>query len=76
MPTGFVKWFDSTKGFGFIVNPEGKDVFVHFSAIQGNGFRSLRDGRQVEFEQVEGPKGLLAQQVRQVGAPAEKIRAS
>ena len=44
MPTGNVKWFDSKKGFGFIINPEGKDVFVHFSSIEGDGFRSLKDG--------------------------------
>ena len=64
MPTGNVKWFDSKKGFGFIISPEGKDVFVHFSSIEGDGFRSLKDGEPVDYEQVEGQKGLLAQHVR------------
>jgi CspA family cold shock protein len=64
MPQGNVKWFDSKKGFGFIISPEGKDVFVHFSSIEGEGFRSLKDGESVEYEQVQGEKGLLAQHVR------------
>jgi CspA family cold shock protein len=64
MPTGNVKWFDSKKGFGFIINPEGKDVFVHFSSIEGDGFRSLKDGELVDYEQVQGEKGLLAQHVK------------
>jgi CspA family cold shock protein len=68
MPTGCVKWFDSKKGFGFIISPEGKDVFVHFSSIDGDGFRSLKDGEQVEYEQIQGSKGLLAQKVRRLGA--------
>lgn len=66
MPTGNVKWFDSKKGFGFIINPEGKDVFVHFSSIEGEGFRSLKDGEAVDYEQVQGEKGLLAQHVRRL----------
>ena len=66
MPTGNVKWFDSKKGFGFIINPEGKDVFVHFSSIEGNGFRSLKDGETVDYEQVQGEKGLLAQHVKRL----------
>jgi CspA family cold shock protein len=66
MPTGNVKWFDSKKGFGFIINPEGKDVFVHFSSIEGDGFRSLKDGETVDYEQVQGEKGLLAQHVRRL----------
>ena len=49
MPRGPVKWFDSKKGFGFIVSPEGEDVFVHFSSIEGDGFRSLKDGESVEY---------------------------
>jgi CspA family cold shock protein len=68
MPTGNVKWFDSKKGFGFILNPEGKDVFVHFSSIEGDGFRSLKDGEAVDYEQVQGEKGLLAQHVRRLAA--------
>ncbi len=71
MLLGTVKWFDSKKGFGFILNPEGQDVFVHFSCIEGDGFRSLKDGEQVEYEQSAGDKGLLAQKVRKVtSAPA------
>lgn len=66
MPTGHVKWFDSKKGFGFILNPEGQDVFVHFSSIEGEGFRALREGEQVEYDQVQGPKGLLAQKVKRL----------
>ena len=72
MPTGTVKWFDSKKGFGFILNSEGKDVFVHFSSIEGDGFRSLKDGEKVEFEQTTGDKGLLARNVKRVH-PKEKI---
>ena len=71
MQTGTVKWFDSKKGFGFVVNPEGKDVFVHFSSMQTDGFRTLKEGEQVEFEQCEGEKGLLAKEVRRL-ASAEK----
>ena len=63
MTSGQVKWFDSKKGFGFIVGPEGQDVFVHFSSIQGDGFRSLKDGEAVEYEMVQGDKGLSAHKV-------------
>lgn len=66
MSTGTVKWFDSKKGFGFVVNAEGKDVFVHFSAIVGEGFRSLKEGELVEYEEVVSPRGLSAQQVRRL----------
>ena len=72
MPTGNVKWFDSKKGFGFIINPEGKDVFVHFSSIEGEGFRSLKDGEPVDYEQVQGEKGLLAQHVRRLAAQQQQ----
>ncbi len=62
--TGTVKWFNSEKGYGFISQSEGADVFVHFSAIQMNGYRSLEEGQQVEFEIQEGNKGLQAANVR------------
>jgi cold shock protein len=61
--TGTVKWFNDAKGFGFITTSGGEDVFVHFSAIQGSGFRSLPEGAQVEFEVQNGPKGLQAANV-------------
>ncbi len=64
MATGTVKWFNAEKGYGFISQPDGADVFVHFSAIQANGYRSLEEGQQVEFEVQEGPKGLQAASVR------------
>ena len=61
---GEVKWFDPKKGYGFIVGPEGQDVFVHFSQIMGDGFRSLKDGERVEYELSEGDKGLQAREVK------------
>ena len=66
MPHGTVKWFDSKKGFGFIVGSEGEDIFVHFSVIQGDGFRSLKDGEAVDYEVERGAKGLLAKNVRRL----------
>ena len=60
MPQGKVKWFDSKKGFGFLLDPEGKDVFVHYTAIEGDGFRTLRRGEEVEFEVIEDEKGKHA----------------
>ncbi len=71
MYQGTVKWFDSKKGYGFIVGPEGKDIFVHFSVIEGEGFRALRDGEEVEYDYKQGDKGLLANCVRRLNlAPA------
>jgi CspA family cold shock protein len=61
--TGKVKWFNDAKGYGFIERPDGDDVFVHYSAIQGTGFRSLSEGQEVEFEVVDGPKGKQAANV-------------
>src|SRR4029077_18867693 len=61
---GTVRWFNDAKGYGFITRKSGQDVFVHFSAIQAGGFRSLRDGERVEFEVAKGPKGLQAENVR------------
>lgn len=60
---GVVKWFDSRKGFGFIVGPEGQDIFTHFSVIEGDGFRVLSDGTKVHYDAVKGPKGWRATRV-------------
>jgi CspA family cold shock protein len=60
MENGTVKWFNESKGFGFIQRPNGEDVFVHYSGIAGNGHKSLNDGDQVTFEVQKGPKGLQA----------------
>ena len=62
--TGKVKWFNNAKGYGFIEREGGNDVFVHFSAIQGEGFKTLAEGDRVEFEITRGPKGLQAANVR------------
>jgi len=68
MAQGTVKWFNAEKGYGFIAVDGGQDVFVHFSAIVGEGYRSLDEGQRVEFEITRGPKGQQADQVRVVGA--------
>lgn len=60
---GTVKWFNASKGYGFIQRESGEDVFVHFSAIQGDGYKSLNEGQAVEFEVTRGPKGLQAANV-------------
>lgn len=67
---GQVKWFDPKKGYGFILGPDGQDVFVHYSQIQGDGFRSLKDGEDVEYELVQGEKGWQARTVTRVAINA------
>ena len=66
MSRGTVKWFNEGKGFGFIAQESGDDVFVHFSAIEGDGFKTLADGDRVEFNVTRGPKGLSATNVRKI----------
>jgi CspA family cold shock protein len=63
MPTGTVKWFNNKKGWGFIVKEDGQDIFVHYSAIKGDGFRSLMEGQRVQFKIEEGEKGPAAANV-------------
>jgi cold shock protein len=64
MAQGLVKWFNDAKGYGFITQEDGQDVFVHYSAVQGSGFRTLAEGDRVEFEVTRGPKGLQAANVK------------
>jgi CspA family cold shock protein len=68
MSSGLVKWFSPKKGYGFITMQDGQEVFVHYSAIDGSGFRSLEPGEKVEFEVTEGPKGLQASAVVRAAA--------
>ena len=63
MATGKVKWFDSKKGYGFIIGEQGQDVFVHYTCIDGEGFRALKDGETVDYEMIKGDKGLQARKV-------------
>ncbi len=66
LATGTVKWFNAEKGFGFISREGGPDVFVHYTAIEGHGYRSLEEGQRVEFDVTTGPKGDQAQNVRTI----------
>ena len=66
METGTVKWFNGSKGYGFIAREEGKDVFVHYKAIEGDGYKTLEEGDKVEFEVEQGPKGLQASKVTKI----------
>ena len=66
MPSGTVKWFNETKGFGFVTTEDGQDAFVHYSDIEGEGYKTLAEGEAVEFELTEGPKGPKAVNVRKV----------
>jgi cold shock protein len=72
MLIGVVKWFDSKKGFRFIIDGSGKELFVHYRAIAGDGFRRLQDGEEVEYEAADGPKGHYAVSVRPLGTPIKK----
>ena len=72
MSIGKVKWFNDAKGYGFITHADGRDVFVHYSSIEGDGFRSLNQGQDVEYEAEEGPKGLHASVVRKLDIMGEE----
>lgn len=66
MANGTVKWFNDAKGYGFIMREDGKDVFVHYSSIEGDGFRTLNQGQHVQYEEEAGPKGLFAVRVHKL----------
>lgn len=66
MARGKVKWFSNQKGYGFVTSSDGKDIFVHYSAIQGDGYKTLEEGQEVEFEVTQGPKGEQATNVTRV----------
>lgn len=66
MPQGTVKWFSNQKGYGFITQDDGKDIFVHYSAVSGEGFKTLEEGQKVQFEVTKGPKGEQATNVTKV----------
>lgn len=73
MPTrGQVKWFDPKKGYGFIIGPDGQDVFVHYSHIEADGFRLLKDGEEVDYDLVEGDKGFQARAVHRLDVQVNK----
>ncbi len=72
MVVGTVKWFDPNKGFGFVVNDEGVDVFVHYTSIEGKGFRCLKSGQQVIYQEIGSDKGLQGKQVRLLSAENEQ----
>ena len=72
MTGGNVKWFDTKKGYGFILGPQGEDIFVHYSSIEGDGFRSLREGQSVEYDLIETAKGLAASHVRMRERPVQQ----
>ena len=73
MPTGTVKWFNNQKGYGFISQDGGPDVFAHYTAIAGEGFRTLKEGEEVEFEITEGPKGPQAADIRRKGMASAAV---
>jgi len=72
--TGTVKWFNNAKGYGFIRRDDGPDVFVHYSQIEGNGFRTLQQGQEVAYELKDGPKGPFAAEVAKPTDPTIEIR--
>lgn len=75
MPVGHVKWFNESKGFGFIQSEieQGRDIFVHYSSIMGNGFKTLAEGEKVQFELVQGPKGPLATKVEKAEGQGDAV---